>query len=171
MMNTTLLDFITYLEGLAAAHVEIAHNAATHPAFIKFYDADDIQGTVRHKVKHLPCVMVKDYDFSYRDNKSDNLHKVREIEFIVIDKLGRNVAAEDVYAVWNRTEEIGEEMVIRMVDDKRNRRNQAVINFDLNAVRGVPVDVGAGSLFGTSFSIPVSSVRSNDPDKTKWSDL
>lgn len=168
-MKTTLTQFITYLESLASANADIAHNAETHPAFVRFYEADDQQSTARNKIKHLPCVIVKDYDFTFQDNKADNVHKVRAIEFLVIDKMGRNVS--DVYEVWERTEEIGDEFIIRMKDDKRNSRNPAIVSFDLDNVRGVPVDVGVGGMYGTSYTIQINSVRSNDPEPSKWSDL
>jgi hypothetical protein len=165
-MKTTLTGFIQYLENLASLNVDVKHHPDTHPAFIRFYEADETESAVRNKVKHLPCVMVKDYDFYFRDNRSDNLHKVREIEFLVVDQIGRSTS--DVYAVWERTEEIGDEFIIKMKDDKRKMKTMAIINFDLDGVRGVPVDMQTGGLYATSYTVPISSVRSNDPDPTKW---
>jgi len=170
-MKTTLTQFIQYLESLAAAHSDIHHDPVDHPAFLRFYEAEDPQKAARNQINNLPCLMVKDYDFRFQDNGGDNLHKIREIEFLVIDKIGRSATTEDVYTIWERTEEIGDEFVIRMKDDKKARRNTAIIDFNLSQVKGVPVDFEAGGLFGTSYTIPVSSVRSNDPDLTKWSDL
>lgn len=170
-MKTTLTEFIAYLEDLAIKHVDIAHDSETHPAFIRFYEAKDQEKAARNKIQHLPCVMVKDYDFRFQDNKGDNVHKVREIEFLVVDKIGRSSATDDVYDTWENIEEIGDEFIIRMKDDKAARRNIAIINFDLNQVQGVPVDLTAGGLYGISYTIPVSSVRSNTPDTDKWNDL
>ncbi len=170
-MKTTLTQFISYLEQLASLHTDIAHDPDTHPAFVRFYEADDPDKAARNKIKNLPCVMVKDYDFGFVDNKSDNVHKVREIEFLIIDKIGRSSNSTDVYDVWEKVEEIGDEFIIRMKDDKAKRRNSAVINFDLNQVKGIPVDVSAGGLYGISYSVPVNSVQSNDPETEKWSDL
>lgn len=170
-MTTTLTQFIAYLEELASLHADIAHDPDNHPAFIRFYEAENPERAARNLIKNLPCVMVKDYDFHFVDNKSDNVHKVREIEFLVIDKKGRSTTTEDTYNTWERVEEIGDEMIIRMKDDKRHRRNNAVVNFDLNQVRGIPVDLTFGGLFGMSYSVPVNSIRSNDPEPDKWSDL
>jgi len=170
-VKTTLTQFIAYLESLAASHSDIAHDPLDHCTFHRFYEAEDPQKAARNKINDLPCIMVKDYDFRFQDNGGDNLHKIREIEFMVIDKIGRSATSDDIYSVWERTEEIGDEFVIRMKDDKKARRNTAIIDFNLSAVRGVPVDFETGGLFGTSYTIPVSSVRSNDPDTNKWSDL
>lgn len=170
-MKTTLTQFISYLEELAMLNADIAHDPVNHPAFIRFYEANDPAKAARNKIENLPCIMVKDYDFYFVDNKADNVHKVREIEFLVIDKISPSTATEDVYTIWERTEEIGDEFIMRMKDDKQNRRNKAVILFDLNKVRGVPADITTGGLYATSYSIPVNSIRSNDPEPDKWSDL
>lgn len=168
-MKTSLTQFIDYLESLAAANSDIAHDPDANPAFIRFYEADQEKSSARNLIKNVPCILLKDYDFSFTDQRADNLHKVREIDFIVIDKITRGT--KDVYEVWERTEEIGDEILVRMKDDKRNQRNQAIIDFDLDNVRGVPVDVGEAGLYGTSYTIQVSSVRNNDPDVDKWNDL
>lgn len=170
-MNTTLTQFIAYLEALATAHIAVAHNAETHPAFIRFYEAKDPEKAARNQIENVPCVMVKDYDFRFVDNKSDNLHKMREIEFLILDKIGRSSSSNDVYDIWESVEEIGDEFIVRMKADKAARRNTAVINFDLNQVKGVPVDLTSGGLYGISYTVPVSSIRTNDPDTDKWSDL
>lgn len=168
-MNTTLTEFIEYLENLASNNADIAHNQDTNPAFVRFYEADNEKATARNQIKNLPCVLIKDYDFTFVDNKADNLQKVREIEFIVIDKIYRGT--KDIYEVWQRTEEIGDEFIVRMKDDKRNGRSNVVIGFDLDNVKGVPVDVGFSGLYGTSYTIRINSVRNNDPDPLKWNDL
>ncbi len=168
-MKTTLTEFIAYLESLAALHADIGHDPETYPAFIKFYEAKDPEKAARNQIKNLPCVMVKDYDFRFVDNKGDNVLKVREVEFLVLDEFGRS--ATDVYEIWEGVEEIGDEFIIRMKDDKRNRRNKAIADFDLNNVRGVPVDLQPIGMYGISYTIPISSIRSNDPEPTKWSDL
>lgn len=168
-MKTTLTEFISYLESLASANSDISHNAESHPAFVRFYEADNEKSTARNQIKNLPCVLVKDYDFSFIDNKGDNLQKVREMEFLILDQITRST--KDVYEIWERTEEIGDEFIVRMKDDKRNQRNPAIIGFDLDNVRGVPVDVGTGGMYGTSYTIQINSVRSNDPEESKWNDL
>ncbi len=169
-MKTTLLQFIEYLENLATLHVDIAHDPESHPAFIRFYEAKEPEKAARNKIKHFPCIMVRDYDFKFVDNKADNVLKVREAEFLVLDKIGRNNASEDVYELWERTEEIGDEFVIRMKYDKAARLNTTIVDFDLNKVHGVPVDLQPIGMFGTSYTIPISSVRSNDLDTNKWND-
>ena len=170
-MKTTLTQFIAYLEALATNHADIAHNAETHPAFIRFYEAKDPDKAARNQIQNTPCVMVKDYDFRFVDNKSDNVHKIREIEFLILDKIDRSSTTDDVYDTWENVEEIGDEFIIRMKADKAARRNTTVIDFDLNQVKGVPVDFTAGGLYGISYTIPVSSIRTNDPNTDKWSDL
>ncbi|MGQ1890647.1 hypothetical protein ACT29H_09415 [Thermophagus sp. OGC60D27] len=168
-MKTTLTEFIEYLEGLASHNTDIKHNRDSHPAFIRFYEAENEKATARNQIKNLPCVLIKDYDFSFIDNKADNLHKVREIEFMILDKITRET--KDVYEVWERTEEIGDEFIVRMKDDKRNGRSNVVNGFDLDNVKGVPVDVGIGGLYGTSYTIRINSIRANDPEPSKWNDL
>lgn len=168
-MKTTLTQFITYLEKLARLNVDIAHNPETNPRFIRFYDASNIESAVRNKIKNVPCIVVKDYDFSFVD-PGDNLQKSREMEFMVIDKLGRGADTEDVYQVWERTEEIGDEFIVKMQTDKRAMREQGIIGFNMNGVRGVPVDLGVGGLYGTSYTIRINSVRNNDVDADKWTE-
>lgn len=168
-MKTTLSQFCSYIESLAATHKSLSHTPEK-PAFHKFYSGEDIEAKLRSLVQRVPCIMVKDYDFRFQDNGADNVHKVREVEVIVVDHIGRNKTLNDIYAVWESTEEIGDELIMRMKYDKR-RLVPAVIGFNLSNVMGQPVNMGVSGLFGTQYTIPVNSVRSNDIDKTQWSDF
>jgi hypothetical protein len=165
-MSNSLNEFISYLENLASLNTDINHDAQNNPAFVKFYEAENIDASIRNKIKNVPCVIVKDYDFFFRDNKSDNLHKVREIEFIIVHQIGRG--GSDVYGIWEYTEEVGDEFIVKMKSDKRNINIKAIAGFDLDGVKGVPVDLQVSGLFGTSYTIPISSYRSNDINPQKW---
>jgi len=168
-MKTTLSEFCAYIENLATQHVDIAHSPEK-PAFHKFYADEDIEAKLRSLIEYVPCILIKDYDFRFQDNGADNLHKIRSVELIVVDQRGRNETLQGIYDVWEKTEEIGDELIMRMKHDKR-QLVKPIINFDLNNVQGAPANIGVGGLFGTMYSIPIGSVRSNDPDNTKWSDL
>lgn len=167
-MGSGLIDFVNYLESLAAKHVDVKHDANSHPAFVRFYDGENINSAIRSRIKNVPCIIVKDYDFTLKDDRSDNLHKEREIEFLVVDKLGRNASMNDVYAVWDMTEEIGDECLVKMKADKRSMGHLPVIDFNLNGVRGVPVDLEVSGLYGTSYTLRISTSRSTSPDPNKW---
>lgn len=168
--KTTLTEFIAYLEKLATFNLDIAHNPVSHPAFVRLYEADNPEMAIRNNIKNLPCVLIKDYDFEFSDS-GDNLHKIRNIEFIIVDRLGRSVDKDTVYDVWERTEEIGDEFILRMKYDKRLMWKKEIINFHFTGITGVPVAVGVGNLFGTSYSLRISSARTNDPDGNKWADM
>ena len=163
-MAAGLIDFINYLEGIASKHVDIKHDAVTRPAFVRFYDAENMESAIRTRIRNVPCIVVKDYDFAIKDDRSDNVHKEREIEFLVIDKLGRTASMDDVYSVWDKTEEIGDECVIKMKADKRLGLFLQNIDFNLNGVRAVPVDLQINGLYGTQYTLRISTVRSNTPD-------
>jgi len=168
-MKTTLSQFFSYLENLAVNHKDIAHTP-DNPSFHKFYDAESMEEKLRSLIQRVPCILIKDYDFRFQDNGADNVHKIRSVDVIVIEQINRDSTLQNVHNVWERTEEIGDELIMRMKYDKR-RLVPAVINFNLSNVQGVPANIGFGGLFGTMYSIPVGSVITNDPDKTKWTDL
>lgn len=168
-MKTTLKEFFAYLENLAAKHSDILHTVQS-PAFHAYYTGEQDEARLRSLIQRVPCILVKDYDFRFADNGADNLFKIRAVEMIVVDQLGRNATLADIHDVWEATEEIGDEMVMRIRHDKR-KLVKAVANFNMNDVQGVPVDVGVAGLYGTMYTIPIASVRSNDPQPDKWSDL
>ncbi len=168
--RTTLTEFIAYLEKLASFNLDIAHHPVAHPAFVRLYESDNPELAIRNNIKNLPCVLIKDYDFEFSDS-GDNLHKTRNFEFIIVDRLGRSVDKETVYDVWQRTEEIGDEFILRMKYDKRLLWKKEIANFQLTGIMAVPVAIGVGKLFGTSYTLRISSVRSNDPDGNKWADM
>lgn len=165
MSTTTLTEFTAYLEELATKHVDIAHTPEK-PAFFSLYETENLGAIVRKATK-LPFLLLKGYDYKFKDEKSDNLLKMREVEFIIVDKKGRDNTVKQVMDVWDSTEAIGDELCIKMLDDKRNRRKE-VRHFDLNDIIAAPIDLQEAGLFGTSFTITVGSGRTNDINPAKW---
>lgn len=168
-MKTTFSEYLAYFEQLASLNKDIAHTVEK-PAFFCFYASEQTEAKLRSIITRVPCIVVKDYDYRFQDNGADNLHKVRNIELFILDQVGRDSTHSNIIEVWESTENIGDELIMRMKHDKRNLK-QPIINFNLNDITGVPADIGVASLYGTMLTIPISSVHSNDVDVTKWSDL
>lgn len=165
-MSVPQSQFIAYLEELAILHEDIRHTPE-NTAFINLFESDNPNAMLKSKLKRVPCIIVKDYDFSYSDNRSDQIEKKREVDMMVVGKLGKSATAETIQAVWEITEEIGEEILMRIKKDKRPEAR----SLNLNNVKGAPADLEMDSLYATIFTIPLSSFRNNDITPGKWSDL
>lgn len=159
-------DLITYFENLARTHVDIRHSDSEKHFFRMEID-EVLAGINRTDVK-TPFLILEGYGFDYTDNKSDNLLKNRSGAFVLLDHVSDSTDFDAIHAVWDRMEQIGEEIIIRIKADKRNPLTPVIREFDFSQVEGTLIANQIDGNYGIRFTYSLTSSRTTDVDPEKW---
>lgn len=160
-------DLIAYFEYLAKKHTGIKHSDA-EKHFYRF-ELDDIFTDLGKNVK-FKALVLEGYDFDFTDNNSDNLLKGRNGAFMIIDYEGDENSLDKINNIYDECEEIGDEIVVRILNDKKNRNVPVVRDFNMNSVKGNMIANASKGYYGMRYSFSLVSPRTNEIDKTKWTD-
>lgn len=125
-MQQNYNDIGDYFALLAGKHKDVK-------AFCRYELDELLDRTV--SIKAFPALVLEGFDFNYAGSQADNVLKSRNGAFCL-------VAACDVTDARRRTETlekleiISEQVLMKMVDDKRNR-NTLLTGFDIASAEGV----------------------------------
>ena len=155
-----------YFEYLAAQHKDIAHT----PSDKHFYrfELDDVLTSMGDI--NFPALILESYDFNFQDARSDNVLKNRNGAFIIIDYEGDKGNHNRITQIYDECEEIGDEIIVRILNDKKKVSVPAVRNFNIAETTGNLVANDAKGYYGVRYMFTITSPRNNDVDTTKWSD-
>jgi hypothetical protein len=160
---TELKDYIEYL---ASQHKDIRHSA-TEKHFYRF-ELDDVltsMGDINYK-----ALILEGYDFSFQDARSDNVVKDRNCAFIIIDYEGDSQNHDRISQIYDECEQIGDEIIIRILNDKKKPSVPAVRDFHIESTTGTMIANGAKGYYGIRYMFALKSPRTNDIDTSKWID-
>lgn len=158
-------DLVAYFENLAAQHVDINHSEE-EPHFYR-YELDDVLTGISDELNY-PALILEGYDLNYKDQNSDNLQKTRNGAFILLGYVGDSGDHDKKHETWDFLEEVGEELVLKIKADKRERTVKVVRDFDLNEVEGTLMESEETGHYGIRFSYGITSARNNDVNPDKW---
>jgi len=158
-------DLVAYFESLATKHVDI-NNSPEEDHFYR-YELDDVLAGISKDLNY-PALILEGYDLNYKDEKSDNLQKTRNGAFILLGYVGDSGDHDKIHDTWDFLEEIGEELVLKIKADKRDRSIKVVRDFDLNDVDGTLLAIEETGHYGIRFSYGITSARSKDLNPDKW---
>lgn len=165
-MASKFTDLITYFENIARKHKDIGHTDSEKHFFRM--EIDEVLGGIsRTDVKH-PFLILEGYGFSYTDNKSDNLLKHREGAFILLDHVSDPTDFAAIHAAWDRMEQIGEEILVKIKTDKHNPLTPVIRDFDFSQVQGTIIANEIDGNYGIRFTYSLTSSRPSDIDPEKW---
>ncbi len=164
-MEATFNDLVDYFKSLAEKHVSIRHSAlAKH--FYRF-ELDEVITGMCSSIKY-PAMILEGYDFNYIESASDNILKRRSGAFIIIDHARDTKNFDEIHEIWERCEEIGNDILIKMRTDKESGLYPVLRDFNINESEGVPFPVISLGQFGVRFSFNMTSVVNNEVDESKW---
>lgn len=158
-------DLVSYFEQLATEHASIRHSAKNHH-FYRF-ELDEVLTGMCTSLNY-PALILEGYDFDFTDAGSDNVIKNRHGAFILIDKVQDLKDYNRIHEVWDNLEEIGTDILIRMLEDKRNRDVTVLRDFDISESIGQIFSVQQLGQHGLRFQFTVSSAVNNVHDTEKW---
>lgn len=158
-------DLVSYFEYLATNHKAIGHTASLKH-FYRF-ELEEVLTASCMSINY-PALILEGYDFSYQDAQSDNIIKTRTGAFIIIDKVKDLKNFNEIHAVWDRCEKIGDDILIRMRSDKRGRGIKVLRGFDLSDSRGSIFGVKQLGQYGIRFEFALGCVVESDIDESVW---
>jgi len=164
-MASKFADLVTYFEKIATEHVDI-HHSGTSKHFFRF-ELDEVLAGLTYKM-NFPALILEAYDFEYSDSRSDNVIKQRNGAFIIIDKVSDSGDFARIHEVWDKCEQIGEDILIRMRRDKASRKEPVLRDFDISQSAGIPFDVRTLGHYGMRFTFSLGSAVNNEVDLTRW---
>jgi hypothetical protein len=167
-MKAKFAEFVDYFEQLAREHVDILHTDQEKHFFR--IELEEILTGLRSRIRY-PALILEGYDFVFKDQNSDNVHKEVSCAFTVLDHVKDKGDFDQIHLVWQQMEEIGDEICIRILDDKRSRSVDVLSHFHLTNVRGALLVDTSLLHYGVRYEFVVSWPVENDIDPEKWNQL
>ena len=167
-MKAKFADLVSYLENLAASHIRLKHSAE-EKHFFRF-ELEEMLTGMRSGVNY-PALILEGYDFNFVDQDADNVHKKLNCGFMIIGKVSDKGDYDAIHTLWDSLEEIGDEIIIRILHDKRHRKTDCLAYFTVRSVTGTPlVDMNLIH-YGFRYEFQLSWPVSNDIDPEVWDDF
>ena len=158
-------DLVSYFENLSRRHVEIGHNDAEQH-FYRFELDEVITGMCGEM--NYPALTLEGYDVNYRESESDNIRKARTGAFILIDEIGDSKDFNAIADGYDKLEQIGEDILIKMKADKESRQYPVLREFDITQCEGVPFAPPQKGQVAFRFTFNLVSAVNSEVDSEKW---
>lgn len=163
-MSAKFSDIIEYFKLLATQHIEIGHSDDEK----HFYRFEIEEVLTSLKKVNYPALILEGYGYSLVDNKSDNVLKKRTGAFILLGHLTDIGDFEAMHTLWDKMEEICDDILSRVKSDKYNPAAKAVRDFDLNTVNVSLLANEQDKNYGIRCTFTLTSARPMDVDPDKW---
>ena len=164
-MAAKFSDLVTYFRTLAEKHVEIRHSE-TSKHFYRF-ELDEVLSGMCSNIKY-PALILEGYDFNYMENNSDNIRKKRSGAFILMGKVKDLKNFDEIHTLWDQYEEIGEDILIKMKQDKESGLHPVLRDFSISDCSGIPISLAQYGQHGMRFSFNLDSAVSDIVNPAKW---
>lgn len=162
---TNLSDLSNYFLSIAIQNFDIKHTEK-ECHFIK-RSLDDILLDMRSEDLYFPLLNLEPWDFDFTDSDSDNLQKNRHIAFSVILQLSDKENATEKFECWEKSENIGDEILVKILFDK-SERHPFLSDFKISDTKAIPFENRKDGLIGFRYEISLSNLRNNDINPSKW---
>lgn len=160
-------NLVEYFDYLARNHVDIGHTDDERHYYR--FELDEVFTSLGSNI-NFKALILEGYDFNFGDSDSDNLQKQRNGAFIIIDHEGDENNYTRINQIYDECEAIGDEIIVRIAADKRNRNIPVVRNFDIRGTQGNMVANAGEGYYGMRYTFSLHSPRTNDVDPDKWKD-
>lgn len=163
-MSASFSDIIEYFKKLATEHILIGHRDS-EKHFYRFEIDEVLTGL---KKINYPALVLEGYHYSLIDNKSDNVIKKRNGAFMLVDHVRDIGDYDSIHELWDRLENICDDIIARIKSDKYNSAVKAVRDFDLGSVEVTLLANEQDKNYGIRCTFTISSPRPMDVDPDKW---
>ncbi len=164
-MKAKFSQLVSYFESLATQHKSIGHSSSNKHFFR--LELEEFLTGMKAKI-HYPALILEGYDFNFVDNRSDNVHKEIHTAFLLVDKVADKGDYDRIHQVWDCLEEIGDEILIRILRDKRDQRSEVLSHFNMTSVSGSPITDMNLVHYGIRYDFKLSWPLVNDIDPEVW---
>lgn len=164
-MAAKFSDLVAYLKSIAEKHVEIRHSAASKH-FYRFELDEVLTGMCGNM--NYPALILEAYDFDYRESNSDNIRKKRSGAFIILGKVKDLKDFDRIHELWDQCEEIGNDILLKMKEDKESGLVPVLRDFDISECSGSPLSITELGQHGMRFSFSFESAVNGIVNQSKW---
>ena len=164
-MKAKFLDLVDYFESLAILHRGIQHTD-TEKHFFRFELEEMLTGMKSNL--NYPALILEGYDFDFVDEDSDNLQKKVHCAFMLIGKVSDKGDYDEIHRLWDQLEDIGDELVVKILSDKREKLTECLAYFHARSITGTPITDMNLIHYGFRYAFELSWPVNNDVDHTKW---
>jgi len=164
-MKIKFTDIVKYFEGIARKNKQILHSD-TEKHFFRL-ELDELLVGLKSVVNY-PALNLEAYDYDLLDANSDNVIKQRHLAFSVFDHLENTDDFDRMHEIWDQCENICDDIISKIKNDKRDITIGVVKDFDLNTVKGRPFSNEIDNIFGIRVMLDMGSGINIDYDATKW---
>ena len=165
-MKAKFLDLVDYFESLAILHRGIQHTD-DEKHFFRFELEEMLTGMKSNL--NYPALILEGYDFDFVDEDSDNLQKRVSCAFMLIGKVSDKGDYDAIHRLWDALEEIGDELIVKILSDKREKQTDCLAYFHARSVTGTPITDMNLIHYGFRYAFELSWPVNNDVDPSKWS--
>lgn len=164
-MAAKFSDLVAYFKSIAENHIEIKHTSlAKH--FYRF-ELDEVLTGMCSNIKY-PALILEAYDFIYKENNSDNIMKKRTGAFIILNKVKDMKNFDEIHELWDMCEEIGDDILIKMNEDKESGLYPVLRHFEISECNGSPLSVATLGQHGMRFTFNLDSAVNNTVNSARW---
>ena len=166
-MKSKFIDLVEYFESLAIGHKSILHSPS-EKHFFRF-ELEEFMTGMKSRINY-PALILEGYDFQFTDSTSDNVHKVINCAFMLVGKISDKGDYDAIHALWDQLEEIGDELIVKILDDKRNRNVEVLSYFNIGDVSGAPLTDMNLIHYGFRYDFKLSWPLTNDINPVMWNE-
>lgn len=165
MSHADFNQYISYFESIARNLIAIGHTD-TKKHFFRL-EFEEVLTALPNQM-NWPCMILEGYDVSFIDNKSDNILKVRNGAFVILDKVKNLQDFNAIHAVYDKCEVIVDDIISKIMNDKRSRQHAVVKDIDLSQVEIVMIANDVEGAFGFRCSFPIINTHDIAINPAKW---
>jgi hypothetical protein len=164
-MKAKFLNLVDYFETLAILHKGIQHTEE-EKHFFRFELEEMLTGMKSNL--NYPALILEGYDFNFVDEDSDNLQKRVSCAFMLLGKVSDKGDYDAIHNLWDKLEEIGDEIVVKILSDKRDRQTDCLAYFHARSITGTPITDMNLIHYGFRYAFELSWPVCNDVNPEVW---
>lgn len=167
-MNASFSSLIAYFENIAKKHKNIMHTEDRRSFFRM--EVDEVLAGINRSDCGYPMLIMEGYGANFTNPNSDNILKQRHGGFILLDKISDIHDFTAKHNTWDQLEVIGDDILIKMLNDKQNRNTPIIRAFDISSVDASLISNEIGKTVGIRYLFTIDSPISSNVDNTKWNE-
>ena len=158
----------TYFENLSIQHLEVNHQPGKELHFCRM-ELHEYLAAIPEKL-NFPAVVMESWDFRLKDNQADQITKQRNCALLILQKITDPNDFDAIDQAYQITEDIIDDFMKRMIDDRATHQNPVIRDIDFNSVDAIRINPQPLH-FGIRVTFGLTSLVDATVNKSQWADL
>ena len=157
-----------YFENLSIQNLKVLHVPGREMHFCRM-ELHEYLNAIPEKL-NFPAVVMESWDFRMNDNRADQISKLRNCALLILQRVTDPNDFDAIDQAYETTEEIVDDFVSRMVDDRNLRNSPVIRDIDFNSIEGIRINPQPLH-FGIRITFSLTSLVDQSVNKDAWLDL